>query len=68
MIAVGKVPVTEENQEMEVWLTSLQNTRSCPLIYVQSTLVISKSKGTSITFRDIRISTYQICSIEEKTI
>ena len=36
--------------------------------YVQSTLVISKSKGPSKTLRDIRTSTYQICSIEEKTI
>ena len=35
---------------------------------LQSTLVISKSKGPSKTLRDIRNSTYQICSIEEKTI
>ena len=35
---------------------------------VQSSLVISKSKGPSKTVRDIRTSTYQICSIEEKTI
>ena len=35
---------------------------------IQSTLVISKSKGPSKTVRDIRTSTYQICSIEEKTI
>ena len=34
----------------------------------QSTLVISKSKGPSKTVQDIRTSTYQICSIEEKTI
>ena len=27
---------------------------------------ISKSKGPSKTLRDIRTSTYQICSIEEK--
>ena len=33
---------------------------------VQSTLIISKSKGPSKTLRDIRTSTYQICSIEEK--
>ena len=37
-------------------------------IIIQSTLVISKSKGPSETVRDIRTSTYQICSIEEKTI
>ena len=36
--------------------------------HIQSTLVISKSKGLSKTARDIRTSTYQICSIEEKTI
>ena len=35
---------------------------------IQSTLVISKSKGPSNTVRNIRTSTYQICSIEEKTI
>ena len=35
---------------------------------LQLTLVISKSKGPSKTLRDIRTSTYQICSIEEKTI
>ena len=35
---------------------------------IQSTLVISKSKEPSKTLRDIRTSTYQICSIEEKTI
>ena len=34
---------------------------------VQSTLVISKSKGPSETLRDIRTSTYQICRIEENT-
>ena len=35
---------------------------------IQSTLVISNSKRPSKTVRDIRTSTYQICSIEEKTI
>ena len=34
--------------------------------YIQSTLVISKPKGLSTTLRDIRTSTYQICSFEEK--
>ena len=33
---------------------------------IQSTLVISKSKGLSEMLRDIRVSTYQICRIEEK--
>ena len=36
-------------------------------ITIQSTLVISKSKGPSETLRDIRSSTYQMCSIEENT-
>ena len=34
---------------------------------LQSTLVISKSKGHSETLRDIRTSTYQICRIEANT-
>ena len=38
----------------------------CPICPVQSTLVISKSEGPSKTLRDIRISTYLICSIEKK--
>ena len=33
---------------------------------IQSTLVISNSKGLSEILRDIRTSTYQICRIEEK--
>ena len=33
---------------------------------IQSTLVISNSKGLSEIFRDIRTSTYQICRLEEK--
>ena len=37
------------------------------MIKVQSTLVISKSKGPSETLRDIRSSTYQICIIDENT-
>ena len=35
---------------------------------LQSTLVISKSKGLSETLRYIRTSTYQICGTEEKNI
>ena len=34
---------------------------------IQSTLVISKSKGPSETLRDIRTSINQICRIEENT-
>ena len=36
-------------------------------LQVQSSLVISKSKGPSATLRDIRTSTYQMCRIEENT-
>ena len=36
-------------------------------VKIQSTLVISKSKGPSDTLRAIRTSTYQICRIEENT-
>ena len=38
------------------------------LMGIQSTLVISNSKGPSETLRDIRTSTYQIFRIEEKII
>ena len=42
---------------------------SCQLLTkVQSTLVISNSKGLSEILRDIHTSTYQICRIEEKLI
>ena len=34
--------------------------------FIQSTIVISKSKGPSEVLRDIRITTYQICRIAEK--
>ena len=34
-------------------------------IEIQSTPVISKSKGPSETLRDIRTLTYKICRIEE---
>ena len=34
--------------------------------HIQSTLVISNSKGLSETLRDIRTSTYQCCGSEEK--
>ena len=37
-------------------------------IHVQSTLVISNSKGLCEILRDIHTSTYQICRIEEKII
>ena len=50
-------------------LTSVSNVYTNPSHLVpfdiQSTLVISNSKGLYETFRDIRTSTYQICGTEE---
>ena len=40
----------------------------CTCSNVQSTLVISNSKGLSEILRDNRSSTYQVCRIEEKII
>ena len=61
-------------QQTGWWLITRRNRSAWNQIYyryrcnIQSTLVISKSKGPSKTVRDIRTSTYQSCSIEEKTI
>ena len=46
----------------------LDETKICHLrtFGIQSTLVISKSKGPSETLRDIRTLTYQVCRIEGK--
>ena len=41
---------------------------SLSFIHIQSTLVISNSKGLSEILRDIRTSTYQICRIEKNII
>ena len=46
------------NSKIAKWLTYI----------VQSTLVISNSKGLSEILRDIRSSTYQVCRIEKKII
>ena len=48
-------------------LSGINCNDDCSLFQVQSTLVISKSKGPSDTLRDIRTLTYQICRIEENT-
>ena len=47
---------------------SINLVRFCPSRRsdIQSTLVISKSKGLSEILRDIRTSTCQICRLEEK--
>ena len=39
----------------------------CNISDIQSTLVISNSKGLSKILRDIHTKTYHICRIEEKT-
>ena len=39
-----------------------------PELHVQSTLIISNSKGLSKILRDIHTSTYQICRVQEKII
>ena len=61
-IAIDKVTVLRDKMrdmtDRQAWAEEL----------LLSTVVISNSKGPSKTVRDIRTSTYQICSIEEKTI
>ena len=52
--------------ESSVWKKACVPFVNLLSVYTQSTLVISKSKGPSKTLRDIRSSTYQICSIKEK--
>ena len=56
-------------QARKGWAKSVCKTlfRSNTHFTVQSTLVISKSKGPAETLRDIRTSTYQMCRIEENT-
>ena len=39
-----------------------------PILHIQLTLVISKTKGLFEILRDMRILTYQICKIEGKKI
>ena len=51
-----------------IWVVYLINERSKSNKQIQSTLVISNSKGLSEILRDIRTSTYQTCRIEEKRI
>ena len=59
---------TNLNSYMSYYRSFAKKWRAKIDIILQSTLVISKSKGPSKTVRDIRTSTYQICSIEENTI
>ena len=55
-------------------LTQVSDVAHGPLVFnissskhIQSTLVISKSKGPAETLRDIRTSTYQMCRTEENS-
>ena len=53
---------------VSVALLSCENSHDALMFYsikIQSTLVISKSKGLYETLRDIRTSTYQICGTKE---
>ena len=65
------IPNGNKGLEIKYIPSSKRNakTRSFKLIEnnIQSTLVISKSKGPSETLLDIRTSTYQICRNEENT-
>ena len=48
---------------VRMWIYAVQYIQNCS---IQSTPVVSKSKGLSKILRDIRTSTYQILKIEEK--
>ena len=50
----------------KLWIITQEQVRY--IYIIQSTLVISNSKGLSEILRDIRSSTYQVCRIEEKLI
>ena len=54
-------------QEKKIHPLRLDPTEMGGKLKIQSTLVISRSKGPSETLRDIRTSTYQMCRIEENT-
>ena len=53
--------------QSDVLLYSYVHQMNRQISELQSTLVISKSKGSAETLRDIRTSTYQMCRIEENT-
>ena len=48
--------------------TNIRNVLCICFKQIQSTLVISNSKGLYETLRDIRTSTYQICGTEENNL
>ena len=59
--------VSEGKSVWWYWISSL-SFYTIKFSHIQSTLVISNSKGLSEILRDIRSSTYQVCRIEEKII
>ena len=64
----GGVRVTPRKSGQFHSLSPYQGETSAKVFEIQSTLVISNSKGLSEILRYIRTSTYQICRIEEKLI
>ena len=65
-------PASKYQKQQQPSMNQLQQSKSKSVItldkIIQSTLVISNSKGLYKTLRDIRSSTYQIYGTEEKTI
>ena len=59
---------TDQTNWLRMLILSLCSAHTFYVVKIQSTLVISNSKGLSEILRDIRTSTYQICRIEEKII
>ena len=62
LVAAQQVP-DHSSERIQVFPHGFHSYR---LIDIQSTLVISKSKGRSEILRDIRSSTYRICTSGEK--
>ena len=63
-----QISLSTVNVKKELFTLSLGKAWENAFQILQSTLVISKSKGPSKTLRHVRTSTCQICSIEEKNI
>ena len=67
MIACLTAPSSSSHKNFEHFANANTATNADTNVKVQSTLVISKSKGPTETLRDIRGPTYQMCGIEENT-
>ena len=69
-IDLGGKGLCVQDGQASVGQAMLSDDSSCSVskqFQIQSTPVISKSKGPADTVRDIRTSTYQMCRIEENT-